>query len=35
MPGEQHVEVGLDDLVDQDEVVRLDLDEARQDRRAP
>ena len=30
---EQHVEVRLDDLVDQDEVVRLDLDEARQDRR--
>ena len=30
-PGEQRVEVGLDDLVDQDEPARLDLDEARQD----
>ena len=31
--GEQRVEVRFDDLVDQDELVRLDLDEARQDRR--
>ena len=31
-PREQHVEVRLDDLVDQDEVIRLDFDEPRQDR---
>ncbi len=30
---EQDIEVRLDDLVEEDEVVRLDLDEARQDRR--
>ena len=32
---EQRVEVGLDDLVEQDEAGRLDLEEARQDLRAP
>ena len=32
-PGEQRVEVGLDDLVDEDEVRRLDLEQARQDLR--
>ena len=32
-PGEQRVEVGLDDLVDQDEARRLDLEQARQDLR--
>ena len=34
-PGEQQVEVGLDDLVEQDEPVRLDLDQARQDLAGP
>ncbi len=33
MPGEQGVEVGLDDLVEQDEPHRLDLEQARQDLR--
>ena len=31
--GEERVEVGLDDLVDEDEVRRLDLEQARQDLR--